>query len=106
MNYKIIKGYRKSSNLLYTIDEHQLYYKCKLMQNGIYYVCRIKGCKAAVILQEEGCLSKNKTEHCHDSQEHIYEELNVLNKIKDECNLPISVASESVRQIFNKNCYL
>lgn len=112
MNFEIIPGNRRSSELLYIIEQKMIYKKKSVYKNTIKYECRNKLCKARVNVMPDGkcVLAKKYIEHNHDNEEGAYKELKALNQIKRDCE-DIGgalggdrTAISSIRASFRKTC--
>lgn len=112
MNFEIITGYRKNSQLLYVLDQRMIYVKKSVYNSINKYECRVKTCKARVSVHPDGkcVLAKNYVEHNHENEEEVYKELKALNSIKDECEDLAGTlggdtsAMSSIRSSFRKIC--
>lgn len=68
MNYEIVSGKRRTSHLIYTIDDKFLYTKKDVYKTKITYRCYNKTCNAKIFLENNIC---NKTLNCvHDHENH------------------------------------
>ena len=88
MEYQIVNGKRQTSKLLYIIEEKQLYQVKSKRDSKVYCICYKKNnCKSRVVLNNGLCEKiKNTPQHNHsENAEALYNELKVLNKIKEEC---------------------
>ncbi|KNC25747.1 hypothetical protein FF38_10360 [Lucilia cuprina] len=112
MNYIIIAGFRKNSELLYTTGEKMIYAKKSVYKNVIKYECRQKTCKVRVnVLPDGKCVPARKNvEHNHGHEEEIYKELKALNAIKQDCqNVAGALGGtktniSTIRNAFRKAC--
>lgn len=108
MPYKIVTGWSLGSNLLYTINEKQFYRKNRSTKIGTAYLC--VSCKSRVHLrndkiciQEEKYLVHNHKLPHKETKEEEFEQLKVLNIIKDKCSdiyTLLNQRKQSVRDIF------
>lgn len=105
LQYEMIKGYRYDSNMIYTIEEKQLYAFNTSCALGKSYKCPVKKCGARVYLVEGGKCIRIITgaRHYHEEREAVYRELKCLNEIKRRCLLLdqlVAGAKVSVKSIF------
>lgn len=110
MNFKIVSGKRRNSNLLYTIDEKFLYVKKHVYLDKITYNCYEKKCGVKVIVQNNIC-NKNLSSktHNHPNHENLCKELEIKNSIKRKCGdltelLNSNSLHSNIRKIFNEEC--
>lgn len=108
--YKIelITGQRVDSQLIYTVDEKQIYRK-SVRHNNIYsYVCYEETCDSRIYfdLDSEKCYKKvDCSLHNHGDQFSKYKELNLKNNMKNECLKAAAnkaTCKETVRGIYNR----
>lgn len=89
----ITPGLHANSQLLYTLDEKQLYCRKNLYKDFDRYVCRIPGCKAAVNRSKPGELVTRANTQTHDdpNQEDAY----LKCRFESKCKLQSAVADSS-----------
>lgn len=112
MNFEIISGNRRSSELLYVIDQKIIFRKKSVYKDIIKYECRQKMCKSRVsVLADGSCVrAKKYVDHNHENEEAAYKELKALNKIKKDCLDAATIlgsemtAMSSIRASFRKTC--
>lgn len=104
-----INGKRRNSELIYVFNQKQLYCKNKNYKNNINYKCYIKNCNARMIIELPGNFlvrGKNFENHNHSTnQEELFEELQLLNRIKNDCESSANMLSDinamsGVRKVF------
>lgn len=96
MEFEIVGGKRRNSNLLYSLSEKHLYAKKSAYKNKIYYTCYQEKCKSRLILEAGVCAKCfDFVEHKHGNQEETYKELKALNNIKRKCTEVHSVIGEA-----------
>lgn len=103
LSYERITGYRRNSNLLYTIDEKQFYVYNSTNSNGDAFKCR--ECNSRVhVRADKMCIQQEKYfVHNHTTREQVYTELKVLNIAKQKCadiSTLINERKQSIRDIF------
>lgn len=88
----------------------ELYAKKSIYKNKVFFECYNENCKSRVYLMNGECLKcENFTEHGHDDQKELYEELKALNKIKTKClesgsSLGELNALSGIRESFRSVC--
>jgi hypothetical protein len=81
--YEIIAGKQKSSKLLWSTSENQLYQYNTKSKIGLSYQCYQNSCKVRVYLKGELCYrATNSSEHLHTEQSLMYNQFCVINEIK------------------------
>lgn len=108
LEYKIIPGFRKNSNLLQTVNEDQLY-KFKNSQNNIkYYNCYHVGCPVNVAVDLNNGIYcrkiKKNIQHNHVIQTETINKMNLVNAIKAKCSNTMSLKRSTVREIYDDQC--
>lgn len=109
---EFVAGSRSDSNLLYIVNEEQLYQKCtKHKRNlGYWYRCNQKkknNCPARVFYDfGSKSVTKQTNTHNHDSQKAAYTENKLKEDIKAEVKKLSAVTSTStnVSEIFYRQC--
>lgn len=114
VNYILMPGKRKNSELLYSIDEEQFYKKNKTLKNGnISMACHHNNCNRHVYLNKikgECVYQVPYTAHNHSPEKKKFETLTVLNSIKAECSKPEVLSKGTsktsvVKSIFNEKIH-
>lgn len=105
LRYEFVTGHRITSKLLYTCDEKQFYRFNSKNKSGDAYLCAEKLCKCRVLLRNDKlCIQPEKyCKHNHETKGEKFEELKVLNIIKEKCadiSTLINEKKQSVRDIF------
>lgn len=105
LEYKIVQGERITAKLLYTLEEKQFYRFNRETANFSAYLCPEYGCNCRVHIRKDGkCLQFDKYKgHNHGTKERKYEELHVLNLIKEKCadlRTLLNEKKQAVRDIF------
>lgn len=87
MNFEIIPGKRRNSELLYVIEQKMIHMRKSVYKGVSKFECRQQNCKARVNLLSDGkcVVAKKYVEHNHDNEEEAYKELKALNAIKRDC---------------------
>lgn len=105
--FEIVPASRSGGNLLYTLNDKQLFRKNTKSRKGYYYVCRIDDCSARVFFDfaTQNCTrSKKHAVHSHsNNQKSAYEDLKVQHKIKRECEGLAAMNTTQLSAIFNRN---
>lgn len=86
--YKIVPGFRRTSELIW-IEDEQIYYKknCAI-KNGISYKCNTEDCSARVVRKTNGTVMKTQGYRSHNhktNHRNAYEQNKILNEIKTRC---------------------
>lgn len=99
--------------MIYTLDEHNIYGKNRVLQSGeVAYLCRLyhaKKCKSRLYMKDGRLYNKDDfSEHNHPTQEVERSEFEIERKIKEECadlNKLVNARSQmsAVSDIFNKH---
>lgn len=107
IQYQQVAGFRANSELIYTIQEKQLYVKNKRLRDGtVAYTFKEKLCKSRVYLRMDGVLfePQNFVLHSHGDKEEEAKKMKVLNELKTKCTtLPNEYATKNngtTRDIF------
>lgn len=99
LRYEFIQGLRIDSKLLYTKDEKQFYLSIEKTKTVMLIYA-----PHPHIRIDKLCIQQNKyNSHRHEKKDKNYEELKVLNEIKEECTditTLINEKKQSVRDIF------
>lgn len=112
MDFEIICGKRRNSELIY-IPEQKMIYAIKSVYKGVSkYECRQKSCKARINLLPDGkcVLAKKYVQHNHEHEEEAYRELKALNNIKKDCQDMAGALGatktnlSTIRAAFRKTC--
>lgn len=84
MRHEITPGLRANSQLLYTLDEKQMYCRKNKYVGFDRYVCRVKGCQAAVNRSKPGeeATRANLHKHDHGNQEEFYMKCRFQDQLK------------------------
>lgn len=105
LEYQFVEGKRKNSKLLYLYSDKQLFamkdkYLCK-----VNYQCMEKECNNRVSILPDGkCVRPKKYEvHNHGTVEKLFEKLNIMEKLKEDCSQPKNLTVPTKR-IFNQHC--
>lgn len=96
LGHKIIVGDKKNTNFLYIFEEKQFYTRNGGGKKGDYYRCHHRSCPSRVLLSKSGVCTKklNAKSHNHtDDCEKRYNELVVLDKLREKCSDLSSIAS-------------
>lgn len=103
--YEFIDAKKMNYKLLYLVEHHYAYKKCKLLKNGIQtYVCHVDKCKARAELRSNGeCFKTARTKsHNHPPELKIKAERASLRKLKEEYRRPISLSIKT-KSIFDNH---
>lgn len=85
--FELIKGTRENSDFLYCPNEQQLFKKKSSYKEKVYYTCVVNECASRVELLNGICnKAKGFKEHTHGTNEKMYNEICLKNKIKAECS--------------------
>lgn len=96
--FAIVPGERRSSQVLWSPLEKQLYRKNTISPIGISYLCYEKKCRARVYVKGDKCLKEKSSQpHEHSNNLAKYEKFAVLNKMK-------SKAIENKKSCLKKLC--
>lgn len=108
--YEKISASRCDGELVYTIDEQQLYKKKSIYKSqGYWYRCRFrKSCPAKVWIdfRSEKCVKKKNIKHDHfETQKTVYDEIKLISKIRFECGEVSELSSNRARvsDVFHRN---
>lgn len=112
MNFELICGSRRNSELLYITEQKMLYRKKSEYKGVTKYQCRQKSCKSRVNLLSDGScvLSKGYVDHNHGDEETTYRELKALNLIKQDCQDMAETLGgtktniSTIRKAFRRTC--
>lgn len=121
LKYKLLKGFRESSILLYIPNEKNLYVQKSSWNNIRHFVCyqsilcgknhkniEIPKCNARAVIDQHNICTRNKTAHSrHSHHQAIRKDLITINNLKSTCRNLRDLISESswkisVREIFNR----
>lgn len=107
IQYKKVVGLRVNSELIYTINEKQLYVRNRKSRDGTFaYSCKEKSCKSRVYLKVDGILFRMQTfvPLAHGTKEDEVKKMCVMNDLKTKCAaLPTKYARKkngTTRDIF------
>lgn len=103
VSFEFITGFRKTSQLLYIIQEKQIYFKKYTRKDVSRYSCYISTCKACVLFDEKQntVLRGNEALHPHGDQESTMKRMKFLKNIKEDC--VNNTRRLSTRQLFEKS---
>lgn len=92
VRYTLIPGLRENSELMWTYEQNQLYYKNSYSAKTqlTSYTCRVKGCKARVFVRpDESAFQDPSITHLssHGSQYQDYKFMYCDNKMKQKAKL-------------------
>lgn len=106
--YDFVSGKKITSKLLYIPEDKHLYKIKRYGKEQNTYICRKNGCNSRVYLKLNGnCAYPNpKISHDHTTQEEEYQNLKILENIKNVCKSgnPLENGSRqlpSVREIYD-----
>lgn len=99
IEYEIIAGHRKNSQLVWSPTERQLYKLNANSKIGASYVCYDSLCNVRVYMKDDKCF-KSKTVHSHEHSHNadLYEEFVVINEVKKKA---IECKKMDLREIYN-----
>lgn len=95
MRYEIIEGLRETSSLLWTQQEHQLYYKNSFSNKTqlTAYTCRIANCRARVYVRTDNTAFRSTIPHQHESQYKVFKQMYCEKQMKERArNAPASMS--------------
>lgn len=103
LNYVFTTGERRTSNVIYTLDEHQYY--CFNGHNRTAKAYKCKSCNSRVHLRNDNTLIQKKRyyKHTHEQESVLFDKLVILNEIKRKCadiSTLIAERKQSVRDVF------
>lgn len=111
IKYKMLRGLRKNSTLLYIEEYKKLYtFKTQYIANKIpkkWFTCYIKNCPASIIIEkisgkvvscDENCMQAN-----HPHQESMFKKMEIKNNIKEKCS-KITLKRNSIREVYEEEC--
>lgn len=106
VNYEIISGYRKNSQLLLLNEERQIFKKKSVHKEHTRYVCYIDSCHVSVSLKNDGSCEQLSLEfhHNHAPPVDIIKKFQLLRNIKSACGKQTAAKRKGVREIFDDEC--
>lgn len=103
ISYILVPGQRLNSELLYSIDEKNLYRRNARKKQGSYYLCKEVNCGIRILCNANGkCFRTDETrQHLHADHEEEYKRNVIQNEIKVRC-IKGEKSTINVREIFNE----
>ena len=105
LKFKLMAGLRKTSVLLYTEEEKQLYRQKHKYSDRVRYVCYNSKCSVSLMFfNNSDCVKINEGAiHCHENQEELANKMLLMTTIKTNCE-KVAMKRSATREIFDEHC--